>query len=76
MVKFDSEEDRTKVIIGVLGRYFDHYLSVYLRLQLMCVGRFSRVCVDIDLNEVMVGSVGINREWSAVQYEDSLMHTM
>ncbi|CAJ2679300.1 uncharacterized protein LOC123914766 [Trifolium pratense] len=125
VVKFDMEEDRTKVINGVPWKLFDHYLSVcqfmstidkirvcrsmsadapketvktmvWVRIPNLHPvyydenflwalasaignpvkverGRFARVCVDIELNEDSVSSVGINGKWYPVEYEDSVI---
>ncbi|PNX97690.1 hypothetical protein L195_g020923 [Trifolium pratense] len=32
-------------------------------------GRFTRMCVEVDLTKPVVGRVGINEEWYQVQYE-------
>lgn len=32
-------------------------------------GRFARICVEIDLNQPVVGKVGINDQWYNVEYE-------
>ncbi|XP_057440923.1 uncharacterized protein LOC130732924 [Lotus japonicus] len=117
-VKFDSQDDKVKVLTGAPWMIFDHYLSVkpwtsefvaadskinttavwvripglglqfYHRKILMTLakglgkpikvdmntvdmqkGRFARVCVEIDLNQPVVGMLRLRGTWYKIEYE-------
>ncbi|XP_057426142.1 uncharacterized protein LOC130719538 [Lotus japonicus] len=117
-VKFDTQEDKVKVLTGAPWMIFDHYLSVkpwtsdfvaadsrinttavwiripglglqlYHRRILMTIakgvgkplkvdmntvnmskGRFARVCVEIDLDQPVVGMLRLRGTWYKIEYE-------
>lgn len=40
-------------------------INVDLHTLRVARGRFARVCVEVDLNQPVVGKVGVNGHWSA-----------
>lgn len=44
-------------------------VKVYMHTLKVDRGKFARMCVEIDLTQLVVRRVGINGEWYQVQYE-------
>lgn len=44
-------------------------IKVDLNTVRVARGRFVRVCVEIDLNQPVVGKVGVDGQWFNVEYE-------
>lgn len=56
-------------VLWVLASMVGTPVKVDLHTLNVARGRFTRMCVEIDLAQPVVGRVGINGEWYHVQYE-------
>lgn len=56
-------------IMLALASAIGNLVKVDLHTLRVARGRFATVCVEVDLNQLVVGKVGINDQWFNVEYE-------